>query len=74
MAAAVGAEGIAAVFGEEDADVEFVFFALEGSEEAADAGELVVAFFDKALLVSVRSYQGTLVGMLAALAARIISP
>src|SRR5260370_21303440 len=50
LAAAVGAEGVAAVFGEEDADVEFVFFALERGEEAADAGEAVVAFFDEALL------------------------
>ena len=39
LASAVGAEGVAAVFGEEDADVEFVFFALEGCEESADAGE-----------------------------------
>ena len=51
LAAAVGAEGVAAVFGEEDADVELVFFALERGEEAADAGEAAVAFFDEALLV-----------------------
>ena len=51
LASAVGAEGVAAVFGEEDADVELVFFALERGEEAADAGEFVVAFFDEALLV-----------------------
>ena len=38
LAVAVGAEGVAAIFGEEDADVELVFFALEGGEEAADAG------------------------------------
>ena len=51
LAAAVGAGGVAAVFGEEDADVELVFFAVEGGEEAADAGEGAVAFFDEALLV-----------------------
>src|SRR5215469_2762276 len=37
LAAAVGADGVAAVFGEEDADVELVFLVLEGGEEAADA-------------------------------------
>ncbi len=74
LAAAVGAECVAAVLGEEDADVELVFLALEGGEEASDAGEGAAAFFDEALLVGVRSYQGMSVGMLAALAARIISP
>ena len=50
LAAAVGAEGVATVFGEEDADVELVFLALERGEEAADAGEAAAAFFDEALL------------------------
>src|SRR5207237_407012 len=36
---------------EEDADVEFVFLALEGGEEAADARKFVVAFFDETLLI-----------------------
>ena len=35
---AVGAQRVAAIFGEEDADVELIFFALECGEEAADAG------------------------------------
>ena len=38
LAAAIGAEGVAAVFREEDADVELVLFALECGEKAADAG------------------------------------
>ena len=38
LAAAVGADGVAAIFGEEDADVELVLLALERCEEAADAG------------------------------------
>ena len=51
LAPAVGTEGVPAVFGEEDADVEFVLFAFEGAEEALDAGVGSVAFFDEALLV-----------------------
>ena len=51
LTAAVGAEGVAAVLGEEDADVEFVFFALECAEESLNAGVGAVAFFDEALLV-----------------------
>ncbi len=38
LAAAVGAGGVAAILGEEDADVQLVLFALERFEEAADAG------------------------------------
>ena len=49
LAAAVGAGGVAAIFGEEDADVELVFLAVERGEEAADAGEGAVAVFDEAL-------------------------
>src|ERR1019366_3680548 len=50
LAAAVGAEGVAAVFREEDADVELVLFALERGEEAADAGVRAAAFPEKFLL------------------------
>src|SRR5215469_2187765 len=51
LAAAVRTEGIAAVLGEEDADVKFVFFSLERSEEAADSREACVAVFDETLLL-----------------------
>ena len=44
LAPAVGAEGVAAVLGEEDADVEFVFFAFEGGEKAAEARVGTAAF------------------------------
>ena len=75
LAVAVGAEGVAAILGEEDADVELVFLALEGGEEAADAGEGAAC---RSRGVSCcggsRSYQGTLVGMAAERAKRIISP
>ena len=50
-ATAVGAGGVAAVFGEEDADVELVFLGVEVGEEAADAGEAWAAVFDLAVLV-----------------------
>ena len=39
LAAAVWAEGVAAVFGEHDADVELVFFAIHIRKEAVDAEE-----------------------------------
>src|SRR6185437_5901895 len=51
LASAVGTESVAAIFGEKDADVQFVFFAIERDEEATDAGEGTVAVFDEALLL-----------------------
>ena len=76
LAVAVGAEGVAAVLREEDADVELIFFALEGGEEAADAGVRAAAgpFQRRSCCGGSRSYQGTSVGMAADLAKRIISP
>src|ERR1017187_10845724 len=50
LTAAVGAEGVAAVPGEEDADVELVLFALERAEETADAGVRAATFPDEILL------------------------
>ena len=75
LAAAVGAESVAAIFGEEDADVELVLLALERGEEAADAGVRSPGppRGVPAGRVS-RSNQGTSVGMAADLAKRIISP
>ena len=55
--------------------MELVLFAVELGEEAADAGEGAVAASSmKRCCAGVRSYQGTSVGMPAALAARFISP
>jgi hypothetical protein len=50
LAAAVGAERVAAILREEDADVELIFFAFERGEEAADAREGGVAVFDEGSL------------------------
>ncbi len=62
LAVAVGAEGVAAILGEEDADVEFVFLALEGGEEAADAGEGAAAVPEEVLLRGVEVVPGDVGG------------
>ena len=62
LAAAVGAEGVAAVFGEEDADVELVLFALERGEEAADAGVTAATFPEEFLLGRVKVVPGDIGG------------
>ena len=62
LAAAVGAEGVAAVFGEEDADVELVLLALERGEEAADAGVGAASFPEKFLLGGVEVVPGDVGG------------
>src|SRR5215471_14635273 len=62
LTSAVGAEGVATIFGEKDADVEFVFFALEGGEESSDAGEPASAVFDEALLLGCEIVPGDVSG------------
>ena len=62
LAAAVGAEGVAAVLGEEDADVELVFLALERGEEAADAGVGAATFPEEFLLGGVEVVPGDVGG------------
>ncbi len=62
LAAAVGAECVAAVLGEEDADVELVLLALERGEEAADAGVVAAAFPEEFLLVGVEVVPGDVGG------------
>ena len=75
LAAAVGTGGVAAVFGEEDADVELVLLAVELGEETADAGEGCRGRTRGAPAGGKsRSKYGTSVGMLADLAKRFISP
>src|SRR6202012_2176453 len=49
-ASAVGAGGVAAILREEDANVQLVLLALEGFEEAADAGPGTAAVVDETLL------------------------
>ena len=59
---AVGAEGVAAVLGEEDADVQLIFLALEGGEEAADAREGAAAVPEEFLLRRVEVVPGDVGG------------
>src|SRR5207247_1999963 len=51
LPSAVGAGGVAAVLGEEDADVQFVFFVFEGGEEATYAGESWASVVNEGLLL-----------------------
>ena len=46
LAAAVGAGGVAAEFGEEDADVELVFFAVEVAKKPRMPGKPALAFLE----------------------------
>ncbi len=50
LAAAVGAERVAPVLGEEDTDVQLILLALQRREEATNAGERAAAVLDEALL------------------------
>ena len=73
-AAAVGAGGVAAVLGKEDADVELVFFAGRAQRRSRECRRSLPAPSSMICCwAGVRSYQGTSVGMPAALAARFIS-